>query len=143
MATVLAGTLKANNASPDWHGHRVQALFSEQLELAPATAGSGATATATSTATWIPAVRSAEIAADGTFKLELPDKTKMQGPVALEVLGPSGAVLGYHSYSVDALSAVLELNANPQPAFLITPTDPNAGRKLAGRVVDKAARHKA
>ena len=145
MATVIAGTLKATIASPDWHGHRVQALFSEQLELAPATAGSGTTATATSTATWIPAVRSAEVGQDGTFKLELPDKTKMQGPVALEVLGPSGAVLGYHSYSVDALSAVLELNANPQPAFLITPTDPNAGRtpKLAGRVVDKAARHKA
>jgi len=145
MATVIAGTLKANIASPDWHGHRVQALFSEQLELAPATAGSGATATATSTATWIPAVRSAEVGQDGTFKLELPDKTKMQGPVALEVLGPSGAVLGYHSYSVDALSAALELNANPQPAFLITPSDPNAGRtpKLAGRVVDKAARHKA
>jgi len=134
---VIQGTLRGSRADARYVGHRVQAMYQQEVPVTPAAAGDVLAA---------PDVRTAEVGPDNHFRLTLGGAGAVLEPVALQVLGPGGQVLFEQKYTLATLKTPLDLVVDPQPSPIITPlADPTSGQalKLIGRVLDKKGQQQA
>ena len=124
--TVVKGKL---TGAGDFTGYRVSAAFQVPVEGAP----DGTTALDR---------RTAEVAADGSFVLELPDPAKRVEPTTLTVTSPAGVQLEQVELTNAKLADPVELAVTnpPAPTTVETSTDPTLGRAVtySGRLIDPA-----
>ena len=62
---------------------------------------------------------SGDVALDGTFRVDLPEKDAIAAPVVVKVLAPAGEVLKSESIAIGALSDGLQLAVTPKAVFEI------------------------
>jgi len=118
-------------------GHRVVVSFRQEATMQDEEAAK---------TIWVSAEEQAQVSADGSFTLLLPDKSKLESALAIKVLAPDGEILRHEELSHAELHDGLHLEVEEKKRRKIARRDGRERReqqkKFSGRVYDRNDKHK-